>query len=68
MAQCFPPECENFCPYGRVRDSNGCQTCKCKPPRCPPVCPIKCPNGNILDKNGCPICQCKPIRPLRPKH
>lgn len=32
IAQCFPPECENFCPYGRVRDSNGCQTCKCKPP------------------------------------
>lgn len=32
IAQCFPPECENFCPYGRARDSNGCQTCKCKPP------------------------------------
>ena len=65
---CGLTQCDNICPYGRVKDNNGCQTCSCKPRRhvCPPVmCGEMCPYGTFDDTNSCPTCVCKP-KPVCP--
>ncbi|GFO18912.1 cysteine-rich motor neuron 1 protein [Plakobranchus ocellatus] len=65
---CRQLKCDNYCPFDRVRDSQGCPTCTCKPRRhlCPPVmCKQMCPYGTYEDTNNCPTCICKP-KPICP--
>ncbi|XP_063418892.1 BPTI/Kunitz domain-containing protein 4-like isoform X2 [Mytilus trossulus] len=71
----YPPACGRgacliSCPYGKVVDRRGCETCRCKPkPRpipypCPMIiCPFRhCdhyPGGApSKDRYGCPTCGC----------
>ncbi|XP_052097563.1 antistasin-like isoform X2 [Mytilus californianus] len=71
----YPPACGRVCfiscPYGKVVDSRGCETCRCKPkPRPRPIpypCPrIMCPlrhcdhvGAPSIDRHGCPTCGCR---------
>ncbi|XP_064596420.1 BPTI/Kunitz domain-containing protein 4-like [Liolophura sinensis] len=69
--QC-PGVCQVFCPYGNVRDADGCDTCACReePNKdytvCPPQCRMYCFYGNVRDDNNCDICQCRPAPPGSP--
>jgi hypothetical protein len=52
---------------GYFTDSEGCETCLCKPKWLSPCgqldlsCDIKkCEFGTYLDRNGCPSCECLP--------
>merc|ERR1712127_761841 len=59
-----PPRCSLSCKFGKVKDSNGCETCDCKPDpnvKCSGVvCARFCEFGKVLDSNGCETCDCKP--------
>jgi hypothetical protein len=61
------PVCAVYCPYGSVKDKNGCETCTCLPP--PPVpgtcdprmCDlVGCQYGRLKDASGCDLCECAP--------
>merc|ERR1712127_1164260 len=55
-----PPRCSLSCKFGKVKDSNGCETCDCKPnPKCSGrLCRRFCEFGFVKNEFGCPICEC----------
>ncbi len=63
------PVCAIYCPYGHVKDADGCDTCTCKPApdagQCGPVCAIYCEYGHVKDANGCDTCACNPPPPVK---
>lgn len=55
-----------FLLLGYFTDTEGCETCSCKPEWMAPCgqnelnCDSKCDHGTYLDRNGCPSCECLP--------
>ncbi|KAK7088788.1 antistasin-like [Littorina saxatilis] len=58
------PVCDVYCEHGLVRDSSGCEICRCREgktvsPTCGPVCDVYCEHGLVRDSSGCEICRCR---------
>lgn len=67
-ASCPPAVCPGTsCPNGFRNDTNGCQTCDCKPLRCPKLsCPPlqTCLPEYVPEPDGCLRCRCQCQRPV----
>jgi len=65
------PVCSNYCPFGRKRINDGCESCTCNdPPAADPknciTCRMHCEHGFKEKADGCFECECKdaPSSPL----